>query len=90
MYPGRAFGPGTLQVVEPALRTHMAHHGSAPAAAAAQTDALLGTWVDLHALVIGYRSGLRFCAYLSAGGLVLSCFISRRKEFSVFDADVGW
>jgi MFS family permease len=79
-------GQGTLQVVEPALRTHMAHQGSTPAAAAAQADALLGSWVDAHAQVIGYRSALRFCAYLSAGGLVLSCFISRRKEFSTFDA----
>ena len=77
----------TLQVVEPALRTHMEHHGSAPPTAAAQADALLGTWIDLHAQVIGYRSALRLCAYLSAGGLALSCFINRRKEISVFDAD---
>jgi hypothetical protein len=30
--------------------------------------------------------GLRFCAYLSAAGLVVSCFISRRKEASIFDS----
>jgi hypothetical protein len=36
--------------------------------------------------VIGFRWGLRFCAYLSAAGLVVACFISRRKEPSIFDA----
>jgi MFS family permease len=80
-------GQGTLQVVEPALRTHMEHLGSAPAAAADEAQSLLGSWVDLHAQVIGFRSTLRFCAYLSGVGAILSCFISRRKEFSVFDAD---
>jgi hypothetical protein len=47
---------------------------------------LLGSWVEQHAVVIGYRSAFRFCAYLSGVGLVISFFISRRKEISVFDA----
>ena len=46
----------------------------------------LGSWVNLHAQVIGYRTGLRFCAVLSAAGLLVACFISRRKEFNIFDA----
>ena len=50
-----------------------------------QADAVLGYWVNLHAQVIGYRRALRFCAYLSAAGLIVSCFIHRRKEISVFD-----
>jgi predicted MFS family arabinose efflux permease len=80
-------GQGTLETVEPALRTHFVHQGSAPANAATQTSALLGSWVDQHALIIGYRSSFRFCAYLSAVGLGIAFFISRRKEISVFDAD---
>jgi hypothetical protein len=46
---------------------------------------VIGSWVDLHAQVIGYRRALRFCAYLSAAGLIIACFIRRRKEISVFD-----
>jgi predicted MFS family arabinose efflux permease len=80
-------GQGTLETVEPNLRRHMTRRGSAPALADTQAAALLGSWVDQHALVIGYRSAFRFCAYLSGVGLVISLFISRRKEFSVFDAD---
>jgi hypothetical protein len=72
--------------VEPAVREHFADHGSAPAAAAAQTEALLGSWVDLYAVVIGYRNALRFCACASGVGLLLSFFVSR-KGFCVFDAD---
>ena len=70
----------------PGIRDHLVRHGSTPAEAAAQSEAVLGYWVNLHAQVIGYRSGLRFCAYLSAAGLIVSCFISRRKEPSIFDA----
>jgi hypothetical protein len=47
---------------------------------------VIDSWVNLHASVIGYRSGLRFCAYLSAAWLVVSCFISRRKEPRIFEA----
>jgi hypothetical protein len=78
-------GQGAVQADVPALRDHLARHGSAPAAAAAQGEAVLGSWVNLHAQVIGYRRGLRFCAWLSAAGLVVSLLIHRRKEISVFD-----
>jgi hypothetical protein len=78
-------GQGAVQADVPALRDHLARHGSAPAAAAAQGEAVLGSWVNLHAQVIGYRRGLRFCAGLSAAGLVVSLLIHRRKEISVFD-----
>jgi MFS family permease len=81
-------GQGALQVTEPAMRDHMVRHGSTPAEAAAQTDALLGHWVNLHAEVIGYRTALRFCAWASAIATVISFFIHRRKEFSTFDSDV--
>jgi hypothetical protein len=81
-------GQGTLQIVEPDLRTHFEFQGSAPGAAALQTDALLGSWVDQHAVVIGYRDALRFCAYLAGVAFLISLFISSRKEFSVFDADI--
>jgi MFS family permease len=81
-------GQGALEVTEPAIRDYMVRHGSTPPEAAAQAEALLGHWVNLHAQVIGYRVALRFCAYASALGMVLSFFISRRKEFSTFDADV--
>jgi DHA2 family multidrug resistance protein len=80
-------GQGTLETVEPVLRDHIIHQGSAPALAARQTGVVLGSWVDQHALIIGYRNAFRFCAYLSGVGLAISFFISRRKEFSVFDAD---
>jgi predicted MFS family arabinose efflux permease len=80
-------GQGTLETVQPALQTHIRHQGSAAETAATQADVVLGAWVDQHALIIGYRNALRFCAYLSAGGLVISLFISPRKEMSVFDAD---
>jgi hypothetical protein len=46
---------------------------------------VLGSWVNLRAQVIGYRRGLRFCAYLSAAGLLVSLLIHRRKEVSIFD-----
>ena len=80
-------GQGTLQTVQPVLQRHFVHQGSAPAKAGTQSAALLGWWVEQHAVVIGYRSAFRFCAYLSGVGLVISFFISRRKEISVFDAD---
>jgi MFS family permease len=79
------YGQGALQVVEPALRDHMVRHGSAPAAAETQAQALLGSWVDLQAQVIGYRTALRYIAYMSAAGLVVALFISRRKETSALD-----
>jgi MFS family permease len=78
-------GQGAVQADMVGIRDHLVRHGSSPAEAVAQSEAVLGSWVDLHAHVIGYRGGLRFCAYLSAAGLVVSCFISRRKEPSVFD-----
>jgi DHA2 family multidrug resistance protein len=78
-------GQGAVQVDVPAIRDYLARHGSAPSALTAQSEAVLGYWVNLHAQVIGYRTGLRCCAYLSAVGLVVSCFIRRRKEVSVFD-----
>jgi len=81
-------GQGELQIVGPDLRAHMAYLGSAPERAAAQTDALLGTWVQMHAQVIGYRAALQFCAWLSGVGLLISLVISRRKEISVYDADI--
>jgi hypothetical protein len=80
-------GQGAVQADVPGIRDHLVRHGSTPAEAVTQGEAVLGYWVNLHAQVIGYRTGLRFCAYLSAVGLVVSCFISRRKEPSVFDAD---
>jgi hypothetical protein len=79
-------GQGGVQADVPGIRDHLVRQGSTPAEAVAQSDAILGEWVNLHARVIGYRAGLRFCAYLSAAGLVVSCFISRRKEPSIFDA----
>jgi hypothetical protein len=36
--------------------------------------------------VIGYRTGLRGCAFFSAIGLVVSLFISRWKETSISDS----
>jgi hypothetical protein len=80
-------GQGTLGLSEASIRDHMVHHGSAPPMAAAQTQALLGYWVNLHAQIIGYRAALRFCAYLCAIALAISCCIGMRKEFSVFDGD---
>jgi hypothetical protein len=79
-------GQGALQADMPLIRDHLVRHGSSPAAAATQAEAVLGYWVNLHAKVIGYRSGLRLCAYVSAAGLIVACFIHRRKEISVFDA----
>jgi hypothetical protein len=79
-------GQGALQADVPGIRDHLVRHGSTPTEAVTQAEAVLGSWVNLHAQVIGYRIGLRFCAYLSAVGLVISCFISRRKEPSIFDA----
>jgi DHA2 family multidrug resistance protein len=79
-------GQGAVQADVPGIRDHLVRHGSTPAEAVAQGEAILGYWVNLHAQVIGYRTGLRFCAYLSAAGLVFTCFISRRKEPSIFDA----
>ncbi len=80
-------GQGALQADMPLIRDYLVRHGSAPPAAAAQADAVLGYWVNLHAQVIGYRRALRFCAYLSAAGLIVSCFIHRRKEISIFDPE---
>jgi MFS family permease len=80
-------GQGALQADVPFIRDYLVRHGSAPPAAAAQADAVLGYWINLHAQVIGYRRALRFCAYLSAAGLIVSCFIGRRKETSVFDTE---
>jgi DHA2 family multidrug resistance protein len=79
-------GQGAVQVDLPAIRDHLARHGSAPSTADAQSQEILNSWVHLHAQVIGYRSGLRLCAYLSALGLLVSLFIHRRKEVSVFDS----
>ena len=71
----------------PDIRDHLFCHGKRMSVAVTQAQrAVLDSWVNLHAQVIGYRTGLRFCAYLSAAGLVVSCFISRRKEPSIFDA----
>jgi MFS family permease len=80
-------GQGALQADEPLIRDHLVRHGSTPSVAATQADAIIGDWVNLHAQVIGYRSALRFCAYLSAVGLIVSCFVHRRKEFSVLDTE---
>jgi hypothetical protein len=79
-------GQGAVQADVPGIRDHLVRHGSTPAEAVAQGEAVLGYWVNLHAQVIGYRTGLRLCAWLSAAGLVATCFISRRKEASIFDA----
>jgi hypothetical protein len=79
-------GQGAVQADMPGIRDHLVRHGSTPAEAVAQGEAVLGSWVNLHAQLIGYRTSLRFCAWLSAAGLVVSCFISRRKEPSIFDA----
>jgi hypothetical protein len=78
-------GQGAVQVDVPAIRDYLVRHGSTAAEAVAQGEAVLGHWVNLHAQVIGYRWGLRFCAYLSAAGLLVSLFISRTKERSIFD-----
>jgi DHA2 family multidrug resistance protein len=78
-------GQGAVQADVPAIRDHLARRGSTPEAVTAQGEALLGYWVNLHAQVIGYRTGLRCCAYLSAAGLFVSSLISRRKEISIFD-----
>jgi DHA2 family lincomycin resistance protein-like MFS transporter len=78
-------GQGAVQIYMPAIQDHLVRHGSTPGEAAAQAQAVLGSWVDLHARVIGYRWGLRFCAYLAAVGLIVSLFISHRKERSIFD-----
>jgi hypothetical protein len=78
-------GQGAVQADVPGIRDYLARQGSTPEAAAAQAEAVLGYWVNLHAQVIGYRRALRFCAYLSAAGLIVTCFIHRRKETSVFD-----
>jgi DHA2 family multidrug resistance protein len=79
-------GQGAVQADVPAIRDHLVRHGGTGEEAAAQAEAVLGYWVSLHAQVIGYRWGLRCCAYLSAAGLLVSLFIRRRKEKSVFDA----
>jgi Major Facilitator Superfamily len=79
-------GQGAVQADMPAIRDYLVRHGSTPGEAVEQADAVLDQWVQLHSQIIGYRIGLRFCAYLSAAGFAVSCFISRRKEPSVFDA----
>ena len=78
-------GQGALQADVPGIQDHLARHGSTPEAVAAQSDAVLGSWVNLHAQVIGHRTGLRCCSYLSAAGLFVSLLIGRRKETSIFD-----
>jgi DHA2 family lincomycin resistance protein-like MFS transporter len=78
---------GTLQVVQPSIQDHMERHGSAPAAGAAQTSAVIGHWVHLHAQIIGFRAALRFCAISSGIALLIALFISQRKETSMLDAD---
>jgi hypothetical protein len=83
---GIVTGQGAVQADVPALWDHLVRRGSSPSAAAAQAQTVLDSWIDLHAQVIGYRIGLRFCAYLSAAGLVVSFFIRRRKERSIFDS----
>jgi MFS family permease len=79
-------GQGAVQADIPEIRDHLARHGSGPEAVIAQEEAVLGYWVNLHAQVIGYRLGLRYCAYLSAAGLVLALLIHRRKEISIYDS----
>jgi hypothetical protein len=81
-------GQDALQADLPLLRDHLVRQGSLPEEAAGRADAVLGSWVDLHARVIGYRRGLRFCAFLSAAALIVSLFIHRRKEPSVADEPV--
>jgi DHA2 family multidrug resistance protein len=78
-------GQGAVQADVPALRDHLVRRGSTAAESVTQGEAVLGYWVNLHAQVIGYRWGLRCCAYMSAAGLVVSLFIRRRKEASIFD-----
>jgi MFS family permease len=80
-------GAGAVQADLPELRDYLLRHGSTPSEAAGRSVAVLGSWVDLHARVIGYRTGLRFCAILSLAGLVIACLIHRRKEASVFDGN---
>jgi DHA2 family multidrug resistance protein len=79
-------GQGAVQADIPAIRDYLLRHGSSPAQVGTQADAVLGQWVNLHAQVIGYRTGLRLCAWISAAGLLVTCFISRRKEVNIFDA----
>jgi MFS family permease len=79
-------GRGPVEADVPALRDHLVLHGSSPGEAAVQAEAVLGQWVELHARVIGYRTGLRLCAWLSAAGFFVTLLIHRRKEVSVFDA----
>ena len=78
-------GQGAVQVDVPGIRDHLARRGSTPEAVTAQSEAVLGYWVNLHAQVIGFRTGLRCCSYLSAVGLFVSFLIGRRKESSIFD-----
>ncbi len=78
-------GQGAVQADSPAIRDYLMRHGSTPEESVPQADAVLGQWANLHAQVIGYRIGLRFCAYLSAAGLIITLLIHRRKEVSIFD-----
>jgi DHA2 family multidrug resistance protein len=78
-------GQGPVQSDVPAVRDHLVRHGSTPSEAAVQARAVLGQWVNLHAQVIGYRTGLRCCAFLALAGLAVTCFIRHQKEESVFD-----
>jgi hypothetical protein len=78
-------GQGAVQADVPGIQDYLVRHGSTPAEAVAQAQTVLDSWVNLHAQVIGYRTGLRFCAFLSAAGFVVSCFISRKKEPNIFD-----
>jgi hypothetical protein len=78
-------GQGAVQADVPGIRDHLVRRGSTPEAAASQSQAVLNQWVGLHSHVIGYRRGLRFCAWLSAAGLLVTFFIGHRKEPSIFD-----
>jgi MFS family permease len=80
-------GQGSLEAIEPGIQDHMTRRGSTEPEAAAQTTALIGSWVELHARIIGYRAVLRACALASGLALFIAFFIRTEKEFSVFDAD---
>jgi hypothetical protein len=48
---------------------------------------VIGSWVDLHAQIIGHRAVMRACTATSGMALFVACFIRTAKEFSIFDAD---
>jgi hypothetical protein len=80
-------GQGAVQAFEPVVRDHLARKGSAQPDAAVQAATVIGSWVDLHARIIGHRAVMRACTAASALALFVACFIRTAKEFSVFDAD---